>query len=333
MAITVGERWQDRGGGVDDQGVRTLRRGWWVKTDDDAVGVPAVIDAVVAQFPAAALFASHPEWPRAICRGPKAEPGENARTWKVKAEYSTAPFPAKGDGGAGGGGGTPMSGLGAPDTDAGSETSPTSDASNERPANERPPTVSVAKKEVSVPFEEDVVTGEPHLNTVGDSFIPPVEVFRSHEIITFKFSRKPEDMDWANRRAYRDTVNSNAPVIFGVTYPAGTLRVLDYSFDTVWDTGSTGLELFFAFTVQLEYKPDGWKISTLNAGRRKRKDGAGPYDPEAIVYIRDTAGQVIADPIPLNEDGSVADVGGPYHYVEHDGYVPIDFNADPGLLA
>jgi hypothetical protein len=44
---------------------------------------------------------------------------------------------------------------------------------------------------VTEPLETDAATGNPVVNNVGDPFDPPVEVFRSHRIITCKFFRSP----------------------------------------------------------------------------------------------------------------------------------------------
>lgn len=318
---------EGRSGGVDRDAVRTLGEEFTVTTTDPADGVPAVIDGLIlwntGQFAWVALYQPHPDYPRALSTGATAKAvGKSGKVWRVTVGFSSAAFPARGDGG------LTVSGLDAPAIT--SDTTPNVSQSNQTPANERPPVVNITRKEITVPLEKDAVTGDRVVNKVGDPFIPAPEVFRSHELITFEFHRKPADLNWPARSAFKDKINSNAPVILGKTYPAHSLRVIDYSESTVWDQGATGLELFFKLTVQLEYKPDLWKISLLNTGRRGRPAGAALTDP--IVILHDENGQPVADPVPLDLNGYPV-VAGAYEYVNVDGYQIVDFSTSPGLLA
>jgi hypothetical protein len=93
MAVTsVIERWQERHATTDENGVRTLQRGWAVTTDDDATGEPAVVDGVIAHDATAALYASHPLWVWSVCRNLSAVPNGGPRVWLVTAAYSSAKF-------------------------------------------------------------------------------------------------------------------------------------------------------------------------------------------------------------------------------------------------
>jgi hypothetical protein len=280
-----------------------------------------VIDAVVAVDPTAALYASHPYWASALCRSLAAKPNGSARVWRVTASYSSAPFEAKGDG----------SGTGA------NSTSPDVGQSNQTPADQRPPTISISRKEVSKVLEKDAVTGDRIVNTVGDPFDPLPEIFRSRHLITWKFHRTPVQLDWAARSSWHDTINSLAVNILGKNYPAFSLRCTDYSLDTVWETGPAGLAFFFALTVVAEFDPDTWKVKILNTGKRKWVGSMGdPTNPRKPQTIVDSAGQPVADPVPLTAAGDPVSVDGappfPYHYVEPDGYVPLDWLGGGGSL-
>lgn len=316
MAVTkIGERWQARKGSTGEDGVRTLSREWWVETNNVLDGVPVVVDAVIFYYPSAMLYASHPDWLSALCRKLDAEPNGGPRKWLVKAEYSSAPFTR---GASGDGSGT-----------AGNPSEPSAANSNSTPADQRAPTLTVARKEVTKVLEKDVVTGKRIVNTVGDPFDPLPEVFRSNHVITAKFFRTPAQLGWATRSQWMDSINETAVTILGRTYPARTLRCTAYDLDTTWETGPLGMAFFFSINFQAEYDRDGWQPKILNTGRRKR--GATTSDP--ITAIVDANGQPVADPVPLTAAGVPVPPGtdpDDYHYVQPKGYVEKEWNGTGG---
>ncbi len=319
MAVSkVIERWQGRGASTDEEGVRTLKRQWAVETDSDSTGEPEVIDAVIAHDSSAALYASHPKWLWAVCRHLDAAPNEGPKTWLVDASYSSAPFKAQGDGSGGSSG------------DGTNSTSPSPLQSNQTEADKRPPTITIARKEITEPLEFNLQYPEDPpadpvriLNTVGDPFDPVPEVFRSHHIITWKLYRSPAKLNWGVRSTWQDTINKDAVTILGRVYPPHSLRCTDYSLSTVWETGPAGLALFFELTCQAEYNPKLWDIKILNTGRRKRIGGSigDPANPPRLVAIVDDQGQPVADPVPLTLAGIPVVPGGAYHYVDAIGYL------------
>jgi hypothetical protein len=311
MAVTkVAEDWKGRGATTNEEGVRTLTRSWWVTTDDDATGEPAVIDGVIAADPSAALYQPHPSWAFSVCRELSANVGKGPRHWEVKAKYSSAPFAASGDG----------SGTGA------NGTAPNPGQSKDTEADARPPNVKVSRKEVSKVLEKDAVSGDRIVNAgVGDPFDPLPEVFRSHHLITFTFARLPANLNWSTRSAFMDTLNAAGFVILGRTYPALSLRCTAYDVGSVWDKGASGMTFFFELTVTVEYDPDGWQPKILNTGRRKLVAGSvgePELNPPRRVAIVDHNGQPVADPVPLSAAGVPLAPGDTPHYVEPAGYVP-----------
>jgi hypothetical protein len=309
MAVTrVWEKWEGRGATTDEKGVRTFKRQWGAETDTELTGEPAVIDAVVAFDATAALYAPHPFWVWAVCRKLTADPFGGPKTWLVNAEYSSAPFGAMGDGS-----GTSDNG-----------TAPDVTQSNQTPADERPPSITISRKEVTKPLETDVITGARIVNNVGDPFNPVPEVFRSHHIITSKFYKLPGDLNWSTRSAFMDSINNAPVVLFGKSYPAYSLRCTDYSVDTTWETGATGMTFFAALTVVMEYDPDLWKIKILNTGRRQMTGSIG-LGTAKLTAIMDDQGQPVADPVPLDAAGKPVVAGGSFTYVNADGYVPADW--------
>jgi hypothetical protein len=320
--IRVIEKWEGRTGGADEKGVRTLNRLWIVETDSDADGIPVVIDGVIAADPSAGLYASHPDWAWALRRNIDANPNGGPRVWRVEAKYTTEPFPAAGDGSDSGG----------------NSSTPSVTQSNQTQADQRPPTLTVARKEVSKPLEFEVVDPAenpppdpvPIANTLGDPFDPRPEVFRSHQVYTWKFHRTPTKLNWAERGTWQDTLNLDTVWILGKPHAPLTLRCIDYSLTTVWETGPNGLALFFELTAQAEYNPDGWTLSILNTGRRKRIGGSigDPDNPPRLVAIVDDQGQPVSDPVPLTAAGVPVEPGGLYHYVEFDGYLAYNWVSD-----
>jgi hypothetical protein len=314
MAIeAIGPRYQDRKGTTNEDGTRTLVRAWNVTTTSDADGEPQVIDGVIAADASAELYAAHPNWAWATCRGHEATPNGGPRVWIVKATYSTSQFKASGDGSGEGSNGA----------------APNPAQSMDAQADARPPNIKVARKEVTKVLEKDADTGDRVVNTVGDPFDPLPEVFRSHHVITWTFCRKPSALNWSARAAFMDSVNLAAFVILGKTYPARTLRCTAYDVGSVWDKGEAGQEFFFELTVTAEYDPDTWDVKILNRGRRRWIAGSegDPANPPRYEYIRDHTGQVVQEPVPLTEAGDVVPAVEPgedpaYHYVEPKGYVP-----------
>jgi hypothetical protein len=302
MATRVIPRWQGESGDTDEKGVRTLKREWLVESDE-RLSVPAAVDAVVAFDATAALFQPHPDWPPALCRKIPVQPGASQFQKIVTAEYSSAPFAGVGDGS-----GSPSPG----------------DGSQNTAAQSRPPKLTVSRKEVTKVLEKDAVTGDPVVNTVGDAFDPPIDVFRSHEVLTWKFWRLPAALNWATRSLFMDSLNNANFTVAGKTYAAETLRCTEYGYDFEWESTGSGLALYVAFTVQAEHDPEGWQPSILNRGRRAFEGSeADPDNPKRIVTITDGNGQPVSDPVPLDADGyRLSDLSTDYHYVEPNGYVP-----------
>lgn len=321
MSVTnVIKKWDFRGGSTDENGVKILRRGWMVETNSDDDCESDVTDGLIALDATAALFAAHPRFPRAVCRKIDPTPHNGPRVWKVVAEYSTRPFAAAGDGGASGASG------------AGTGTTPaTAGASQSTPANQRPPTVTVDDRELILPHTEDAIdfdaNGDPvrHCNTVGDAFDPPEELPHNFHVITWTFFRSPAQIQWAERSLFQDTINSDQVNVLGKVYAKETLRCKRYAVEAVWETGATGLELFFKITVVAEEDPRGYKVVTLNTGRRKLVAGVP-------VFITDGNGEVVAEPVPLTAAGVPVAVGGQYHYVKTNGYIPKAWNGSGGTL-
>ncbi|VTR95245.1 unnamed protein product [Gemmata massiliana] len=320
------EDWKGRGATTDEKGVRTLKRRWTVTTDDDKTGEPEVIDSVIAKDPSAGLYAPHPKWKWAICRQLTAAPNNGPRVWTVDASYSSGSFAATGDGsgtpGTGGGGSGGGGGNG------GNPTSPTPLETNSTPAHLRSPVLSVKPKQVTKVLEKDVLNDKKITNTVGDPFDPLPEVFRSHHVITWRFYRKPGQLNWPVRSLFQDTLNMAEYRVYGRVYPPHSLRCTEYSVDTVWETDTDGVGYFFAITVEVEYNPDLWDIKLLNTGRRRYISGSlnDPARPPQLATIVDGNGQPVPDPVPLSIGGNPVAPGGEYHYVNVNGYLEKDWS-------
>jgi hypothetical protein len=299
MAVTkIIQHWTG-GGGEDEKAVVTLERHFTVMTDTDADGVPTVLAALVAVDASTALYAPHPDYAPAVCRSRTARREKGPRVWSVVLTYSSAPI----------------------DLENNQNTQ----------ADQRLPTVSVSRKEVTEPLEYDVDTGDRVLNTVGDPFAPPAEVFRSRHIITWKFWRTEAQLDWDNRSQWLDYINADAVTVLGCEYPVHSLRCVDYSLDTTWDRGAAGLQKFYALTVQAEYNPATWDVVILNTGLRRMTGSIGLMTAK-LTAIVDAHGQPVSDPVPLTSAGVPVPPGDPYHYVQVSGYLEANWNGTGGTL-
>lgn len=323
MPINVIERGEARHFAMDEEGVRTFQRQWIVESTDVAIDETTALAALNLADPTTVLYGRHPAWPFARRRGITCRGSKNARQWTVEATYSTASFKAAGLGG--------LSGLGS--GTAGDSTSPTDLQSQNAPANQRPPTITIRGRDKTKVLEYDAVNlnsqGKPSriLNVpIGDPFNPPPEVLRSGEVINFKFFRHPSELNWATRRLYRNSINDKAVTILGASYPAHSLRCADYTLDTVWEAGAADLELFFALSVDLIYDQDLWDVVILNTGRRQKITVLGV---DLAVAIVDGNGQPTSEPVPIDNGTGLPVAAGTdpanFPYLTQNGYVPKDW--------
>lgn len=329
MAITVTSVTEDmdaRKGGRDDSGNRTYTRSWTVQLDVSQA-TAAELDAIEWEVETAlpvVLYQRHPAWPGAIARTLEViRLGEHG-LWRATVGYNSAPFPARGDGGASDPAG-PMENS--------SET-PSTNNDNSQKATLRPPEISFTRKEYTKVLSSEVGTGTFILNTAGDPYDPPLEVERSRMVVNLKFWREPS---WFSLSyfGFWDTINSANYVLFGQTFPAKTLRVTNIDIKTIWDQGEVNiatppappnnvqtLKLIYEVNVQLEWNPDSWVKKVLNAGKRQKKTINGVVK---AVAIADDHGQPISDPVPLDANGVPVAPGGTLIYQTWEAYQQMSF--------
>lgn len=313
LSSTVTEDMDGRSSRLNEDGTRTAERRFNIKFDLSAATSEErdELDSYAEGALPVALYDAHPAWPAAIARSCVVAPAGVHDVWKGTVSYSSAPFPALGDGTGGEAGGT-----------GGGPESPSNAASNNTPADQRPPEIRIRRKEYTEPLEADLVTGDPVKNTAGDPFDPPIMVDRSRRQFEITFWRTPAGLDWATRSNCWDKVNDDVVTLLGQPYAAKTLRVMDISHEAVWDKGDGGsLAFFWKITVVLEAKLPSWQIKILNAGRRERISGG---DPKIVPIIDASTGQPVTDPVPLAASGARLPVDDDYHYLFFDGYETCD---------
>ncbi len=321
MAITVTsvtELWDARTSELGEDGTRTATRAFLVKLNTAAPGAGELdaIEAIVESSLPVALYGAHPAYGWCLARGFKVtREGLAHDTWKGVVSYSSAPFPAGGDGT-----GDPASPTG------GGSSSPSASNNRDTPADDRPPEVRIRRKEYKKLLEKDATTGNPVVNAAGDPFDPPVEVERSRIQYELTFYRAPVSFDWAARSSFWDRINDAPVELMGISHATHTLKVQDLSHEGIWDKGAGGaLAFFWKITAVLEYKPDTWKVKLLNAGRREKTGSMGTGFK--VTNITDATGATVTDPVPLNGSGERLAVGAPYVYLEFDGYEDADFTS------
>ena len=320
VTATVSEDLQSRTVELQDGGGRTGKRRFTVVLDMAALTGPelAAVEYYVESALPVSRYDRHPAWPVMIARTVSVQ-RTGHDSWECVVGYSSAPFPARGDGGDG-------TGTSAP----GSSPTPSTGLDNSAKATSRPPEVAFARRELTKILEADVISSAAVKNTVGDKFDPPVEVVRSRLVLKLKYW-KPASWWNVGKANFFDSINLNPVNIAGVTWPARTLRVTNFDPKPVWeqeDIPGVGppavqsLTLVYEVSLDLEYDPDEWVIRVLNTGKRKLVSGS----PE---IIRGSDGAPVQDSVALTAAGAPVAPAGSFHYLTFNGYVRLDF---AGLL-
>jgi hypothetical protein len=269
----VCERWQGRQFRTDENGVEYFQRQFITETTSDEDGE----DEAVAPIPVV-LYDPHPVSGRSIARNIDVAPYEGPQSWVITVYYSSAPFPANA-------GGFPAA------INPESPTPPSASRNNSEPAQNRPPVISITKKDVRIAIDKDV-DGEPIKNTVGDKF-EGIEIDKARMVINVKFFSV--GLTIAHMRSYWNKINDDA----WEGFPAGTLMCTDYNYTEVNETIATGvIAKLYEATLTIEYDPDGWNLKLMNSGKRAK----GVIDDQ-IYTVVDESGTPVSDPVLLDENG------------------------------
>lgn len=302
MAFTIIEDWKARGLTLADNGDITGNRVWFITKDnsgDDPTEAEVLAECPVQQYD------PHPAEPRAIARTVSAKPHESPRHYLVEVGYSSAPMSAERAGGAD----YPTDELSATSPVQPTPSGGAGGDNNSTPAPDRSPRVKFKGTRRTISADTDAA-GTPYLNTAGDK-IEGIERTQFDLVFSLKFwslkFRTQTILDYYGR------VNSAA--IFG--FPAKTLLVAELGYEPKYDLIAPGVYgLVREVEAELIYRPEGWRRKVLNAGRRQKAYdetlGGGAFKMLAIL---DDGGNPVADPVPLNEDGSKW-TGGAFHYLE-----------------
>ncbi|WP_020469168.1 hypothetical protein [Zavarzinella formosa] len=282
----INDQWTGRNASASLDSPRSLNRTFEVLTDTQGMHGSTIIDAVIAEFPDAALGSPHPDWPAAICRSIGADPTDNPLMWEVAAAYAES---KQQQNGAGTGSG-PAAGTGG---DGG--------AQGQDPSGEltyQPPKFSFRPVETIRPHD---VNGKPYLNTAGVPLENPPPNYDVNGTITAP-RRYPiaNDTDVAWFMAAIGKVNSLA---WG-GFLAGELRIAGADFEPKggWWEGSWLLEV----------KRELWiPTKVMSAGRTFLNVKVGPLDTFVkgrLDYKKDSIGQAITDMMFLDDQGQEADI-------------------------
>lgn len=320
VTATVTEDFESRTVELQDGGVRTGKRRFTVVLDMAALTGPelAAVEYHVESSLPVSRYDRHPAWPVMIARTVSVQ-RTGHDSWECVVGYSSAPFPARGDGGDG-------TGTSAP----GSSPTPSTELDNSAKATARPPEFSFGRVQYQKVLETDVITAAEVKNTVGDKYDPPIETPRSRLLIRLKYW-KPQSWFSVSKANYFDAINLNPVNLLGVTWPARTLRVVNFDPKPVWEQADIpgvgppavqSLTLVWEVSLDLEYDPDEHVYRALNAGKRQLVSGVARP-------IIGPDGAPVQEAVALTNAGVPVAPGGSFVYKSWNQYVRLDF---AGLL-
>lgn len=169
-----------------------------------------------------------------------------------------------------------------------------------------------SRERVMLPLIRDL-DGKPVMNTVGETFDPPVEVRRSLPKLTFVRN----EIGWTGSTslAFLDHVNS---ISFAGGAP-GTVYCDDITAEERFKRGAS----YWVVTYVFLFDPRGWQPRPINIGYYQ-------YIAGKRSRIKDKDGDFIAVPVPINFVGTVipeSTLPGAAVYLDFKGYDSIDFNS------
>jgi len=285
--VSVNERFQDRRGRATIGGVQ-YTRSWLVKTDAvtdgpytarTATGIPIVGD-------------SHNEDTAATCRDVDPVPYESdSKTWLVTAKYSSP-------------------------TLGGSQIVDSDD-----------PLELPAKVAFTFEFENKVVDrswtlnvgfsaitdgeGEPRypiLNSAGMPFDPPL--VQGYPVLVISIQQNLSEFDPEEAMKYIGSVNTADISVVGFSIPKWYGLMRDYSGVQMWDAdGDPYWQVRYEIAVKFEEY--GWCRKVLDAGMYEWDIGTGKFQT-----TKDTDGEEITEPLPLDGSGAFMTHGGTPFYLK-----------------
>lgn len=175
------------------------------------------------------------------------------------------------------------------------------------------------------PMFEDPISGEPIVNSAGDTFLDPPLADDSRLVITVTrfVSSVPS---WVFD--YQDTLNNASVTIKGLVFPAKSLK-----FDSI-DVGDgesiVSGYIVFPVTMTIHYSPQGWLFKPLDQGFHYLDKTVSPY-VKKHVQVKDKIGifRNTSQPVALDGTGSIVDpndLPGAATYLEFNLYNQTDWS-------
>ena len=148
-------------------------------------------------------------------------------------------------------------------------------------------------------------SGNIYANTAGEPFGEVPERERHYPL--FRIIRRERAFDDVSMAVYRDTVNSTAWTVAGITYPSRTAKCV--SVDPGPMMGHQDIGLYYTVKYEFIIRPvpawtdvtgtsyQGWDDQLANVGFNQKVSGA-------LVPITDSKGQYVSEPRPLTSAGA-----------------------------
>lgn len=282
-----------KSGSVNSSFQRQYTRQFRIITDDSFAG-----PFYAGSHPSLPLiFSAYPDDPKAFCVSLNpVQDADNPLAWTVTAQYAYAMDSWVGGGGGGGG----MMATGNPQIDNQQKGQPpASRVSNplSRPRDYSFQTINVGQRVV----EEDVVSGEPIVNTAGDPISPPymIDIPAISLTIGLNSTTAPGD-GWVSALG---KINSNTLTIGTWIIAAKRARLRGISANLVYEEGVSYWRWQINFEVRYSWQ---WNLRSVGLeAKQYAKDGAG--NQITVKGPIKKNGKYITQPVGLDSNGFVAE--------------------------
>jgi hypothetical protein len=277
-----------RTGSIDEQGYRTYKREFIVESDgNDDDGPRAVALAVGLKYDLG-LYSQYDcggsevdLWARCKGQAVEAVPGQK-NIWKFTANYDSKPFDF---------------GVGSTDLNAGE--APTA-AANQDPTL-RPLMIKSVTIEVEEAMTTDYSTPSKKVRASnGQAFSPPV--MRKRYIPGFTITTWLNFAPWNRKADYTGAVNNDTFLGFA----PNTLKCSSYEIQSVWEQNLYYYQIDITFLIG---DPD-WDVRVLDCGTYEYVSTVMPNEK-----IKDSQGNFVTDPVPLDGAGRKLALGDPLVYL------------------
>jgi hypothetical protein len=295
MAVTEYKE-LSRSGSIDEQGYRTYRREFLVTTDNPLDGPLTVAAGVPVPFYSVYNLGDGEVDIYARCKKQDATPipGE-LYLWKFTCDYDSKPMDFN----------VGSNGAMTPASDQ--EPTP----QNQQAPNLRPWMIKFGSTQVEEAITTDYSTPSKRIVASNGQPFDGLSVTRS--IAQFTVTGWTVAPGFDKVQTYVNTVNDGAFLGFA----ENTLKCVDYQVQSVFEQNA----YFYQRDITIQIAQTDWDIRVLDAGTYQKVSNSKPNEA-----IKDSTGNPVDSPVPLNGSGIKLEPGNPLVYLLFKGYPKRNFN-------